>query len=83
MPLIYYVCENKHSIKKFFRQAKAAPALVPCLECDRQMRKSLSAPSSGSKISVDNGVQAKSVEIDLSVIEANVGERSTKNYREE
>lgn len=46
------------------------------------MKKILSSPSSSSKISVDNGVQARAVEISPDIIETNE-ERSKKNYREE
>jgi hypothetical protein len=46
------------------------------------MKKLLSAPSSTSKITVDNGVQARAVEINPDIIEINEA-RANKNYREE
>ena len=82
MPLIAYACKCKHVIKKFFRQGKDAPAFFACEKCNSQMKKSLSAPSNGSKIVVDNGVQARAVEIVPDIIEINKA-RSEKNYRED
>jgi len=45
------------------------------------MKKMLSAPTSLSKVTVDNGFQAKAVEIIPNIIELNE-ERSSKDYRE-
>jgi hypothetical protein len=82
MPLFAYSCECKNVIKKFFRQAKEAPAQISCELCGKNMKKLLSAPSSVSKIVVDNGVQARAVEIIPNIIEINQ-ERANKDYREE
>lgn len=82
MPLLCYVCECKHSVSKFFRQPKDGPAILACPICGKDMKKSLSSPTSSSKITVDNGVQAKAVEIIPDIISINE-ERSKKNYREE
>lgn len=46
------------------------------------MKKLLSAPSSSSKITVDNGFQARAVEIRPDIVEINE-ERSNKNLRED
>jgi putative FmdB family regulatory protein len=82
MPLIAYACECNHSEKKFFRQVKDIPATVACPKCEKQMKKLLSSPSSSSKISIDNGIQARAVEITPDIIEINKA-RSEKNYRED
>lgn len=83
MPLIAYQCNCGHSEKKFMRQAKDAPASFVCPKCNStELKKQLSSPSSGSKIVVDNGVQARAVEIVPDIIEINK-ERSEKNYRED
>lgn len=82
MPLIAYVCTCNHSEKKFHRQGKDAPATISCSKCGLSMKKSLSAPSSSSKIVVDNGFQARAVEINPNIVEINK-ERSEKNYKEE
>ena len=82
MPMVNYACENGHTDKKMFRKASDIPTFIDCSHCDKKMRKQLSAPSSSSKISVDNGVQARRVEISPDIIEVNE-ERSKKNYREE
>jgi hypothetical protein len=84
MPLIYYRCECSHSVSKFFRQAKDAPAFFACEapECKKQAKKQLKAPSSTSKIVVDNGFQARAVEVNPDIIEINEA-RSNKDYRED
>lgn len=82
MPLIHYLCECRHSTKKFYRQAKEAPAIIDCILCQCKAKKQLSAPSSTSKIVVDNGVQARAVEVNPDIIEINK-ERADKNYRED
>jgi hypothetical protein len=82
MPLINYTCECKHSVGKFFRQAKEAPASFICEKCNKEMKKTLSMPTSSSKITVDNGVQARAVEIIPNIVEINQ-ERSAKDYRTE
>lgn len=65
------------------RQAKDAPASFLCPNCNiDQMKKQLSSPSSSSKIVVDNGVQARAVEIVPDIIEINKA-RSEKDYRED
>lgn len=64
------------------RQAKDAPVSFLCPKCNySQMKKQLSSPSSGSKVTVDNGVMARAVEIVPDIIEINQ-KRSEKDYRE-
>jgi putative FmdB family regulatory protein len=83
MPLIAYSCEFcKTVIKKFVRTAKDAQSTFLCESCGKNVKKLLSSPSSASKIVVDNGVQARAVEITPNIIEINQ-ERSNKDYREE
>lgn len=83
MPLIAYSCDCGHSNKKFFRQVKEAPAVLLCEYCNKEnMKKRLSAPNSTSKISIDNGVQARAVEVNPDIIAIN-HERANKNYSED
>ena len=83
MPLIVYACKCGNIEKKFMRQAKDALASFLCPNCKvDQMKKQLSSPSSSSKITVDNGVQARAVEITPDIIEINKA-RSEKDYRED
>lgn len=83
MPLIAYACKCGNNEKKFIRQAKDALASFLCPKCNSsEMRKLLSSPSSSSKITVDNGVQARAVEIVPDIIEINKA-RSEKDYRED
>lgn len=80
MPIIAYQCSDGHVDKKFFRQVSKAPACVICKECNKEAKKILSAPTSLSKIVVDNGVQARAVEIIPNIIELNQ-EKASKDYR--
>lgn len=82
MPMIHYICnECGFSARKIFRKPPYPSTLI-CDKCNGSMTKELSAPSSSSKISVDNGVQARRVEISPDIIETNEA-RSKKDYREE
>jgi len=82
MPLIAYQCECKNSKTKYYRQVKDVPAFIICDKCEKQMKKLLSSPTNSSKITVDNGLQARAVEIIPDIVEINQ-KRSDKNYREE
>lgn len=83
MPLIAYSCQPCGSvIKKFVRTAKDAVVSLICVKCGSSLKKLLSAPSTTSKITVDNGVQARAVEIHPDIVEINEA-RSNKNYRED
>lgn len=65
------------------RRAIDVPASFLCPKCNTDnLKKQLSSPSSSSKIVVDNGVQARAVEIVPDIIEINKA-RSEKDYREE
>jgi hypothetical protein len=82
MPLIAFLCKKEHSKKKYYRQVKDIPASIICDECGESMKKCLSSPTNSSKITVDNGVQARAVEIIPDIVEINKA-RSEKDYREE
>lgn len=82
MPLIAYACECGSVNKKFIRMAKDVPSFLICAICSKKMKKLLSAGSQSSKILVDNGVQARAVEINPDIVEINE-ERSNKNLRED
>lgn len=82
MPLISYICECKHSDKKFYRRAKDAPATFLCKICGLAMKKALSVPSTSSKIVIDNGFQARAVEVIPDIVELNE-QRSNKDYSTE
>jgi uncharacterized Zn finger protein len=81
MPLIYYLCECSGSTSKFFRRPKEAPPSVKCQKCGKEQKKQLSAPNAKSIVIVDNGVQARSTEVDLELVK-DIEERSTKDFKE-
>lgn len=85
MPLIHYLCTQQscgHGVSKFHRQAKDAPAVLSCEVCKHDAKKQLKAPSSVSKIIIDNGFQARAVEVNPEIIEINKA-RAEKNYSQE
>lgn len=82
MPMIHYKCGDcSHALKKIFRKPPFPSTLI-CEKCNGSMTKELSAPTQSSKITVDNGVQARKVEISPDIVETNEA-RSNKNYRED
>jgi hypothetical protein len=81
MPIIHYLCECGHPMGKFFRSPKDAPLLSECIKCKKEAKKVLKAPSSTSTIIVDNGVQARAVEVNLEVVE-DIKDRSSKDFSE-
>jgi hypothetical protein len=80
MPLIYYLCSCGWDTSKFFRQPKDATSSIQCYKCDKEAKKQLSAPNSRSIVVVDNGVQARKVEVNLQVVK-DIESRSTKDFR--
>lgn len=79
MPIIAYGCECTSVIKKFVRKACDAPSSLICAICQKDMKRMLSAPFSTSKVTIDNGFQARAVEIHPDITEINA-ERSKKDY---
>jgi len=81
MPLINYLCECNHSVSKFFRQVKDSPAFFSCTKCGKDAKKILMAPNSTSVLTVDNGVQARAVEVNLEIVES-IKDRANKDAGE-
>lgn len=72
MPLIKYSCLScGNYFSEHVKKAVEAKMEAPCKKCGAPSKRTLSAPSNSSKIVVDNGVQARSVEVDMKVIESN------------
>lgn len=67
--IIYYECEKcNNSIKKHFRKSKDIVETIDC-ECGGKLERQLSAPTSKMTQVIDNGVQARKVEIMNEVVE--------------
>ena len=81
MPLINYLCDCGEVQKKYFKSAKDALSNVKC-KCGLEARKSFGATSSSHKITIDNGLMARSIEVDPDIMQIN-DERSAKDYTEE
>lgn len=71
MPLVKYNCTNIEcnlSFPIFYRSGKDIKDLAPCKKCGKEAKRILSAPTSSSKITIDNG-QARAVEVNSNIVE--------------
>jgi hypothetical protein len=71
MPLINYKCENQECgavFQKLYKKASDAPMALECKICKNNSKKLLSAPSSFSKMVIDQGV-GRAVELFPDVME--------------
>jgi len=69
MPRISYKCEDCGlSKKKFYKNAKDIQDKIKC-ECGGELKRKLSSPTQKSTMVVDNGVQAKAVELNKDIVE--------------
>lgn len=82
MPLINYLCSCGQSVKKYVKSAKDALPTIVCSKCGLEAKKSFGATSSSHKVTIDNGLMARRLEIDPNIMEIN-DERSAKDYTEE
>jgi len=73
MPRIEYLCTKCNSYsKKFFSKSKDITEEITCKVCKKyQASRQLSAPSSKSTMTIDNGFQARSTEIIHDIVEMN------------
>lgn len=73
MPMIMFKCNNPdcdNEIVKIFTKAKDIPPFLDCGQCGTgKLERQLGAPSSKSTQVIDNGVQARKVEVMNDVIE--------------
>lgn len=82
MPLINYVCSCGEVLKKYFRSVKDATGTSLCSKCGLEAKKSFGVTSSSHKVTIDNGVMSRKIEVDPSIMEIN-DERSVRDYTEE
>lgn len=71
MPLIKYKCLNdscKQITSVFKKTGKDADSEVICKYCGNKSKKTLNAPASSSKITIDNN-QARAVEVHPDIME--------------
>jgi hypothetical protein len=73
MPMITFECNNpdcKNSITKLFTSVKQIPPFLDCGACGTgKLERQLGAPSTKSTQVIDNGIQARKVEIMNDVVE--------------
>lgn len=82
MPLINYTCSCGEVQKKYFKSAKDATLTVKCSKCNAEVRKGFGNTSSSHKVTMDNGLVARAIEISPDIMEINDA-RSAKDYTEE
>lgn len=82
MPLINYSCTCGNSVKKYFKSPKEALASVLCEKCGSEAKKAFGATSTSKKVTIDNGVMARRIEVDENIMAIN-DDRSDKDYSEE
>ena len=73
MMLIKFVCNNPdcdNSIKKYFKKSKDIPCFLDCGACGTgKLERQLGAPSTKTTQIIDNGIQARQVEVSTEVVE--------------
>jgi len=80
MPRISYYCDTCSVYKKkFYKNSKEIVNKMKC-ECGGEQKRQLSAPSSKSTMVVDNGVQAKAVELDREIVDI-IEDREESSYK--
>jgi len=71
--IIKFVCNNPdcdNEIKKFFKEAKDISSFLDCGACGTgKLERTLGAPTSKSTQFIDNGIQARRVEVMDAVVE--------------
>jgi hypothetical protein len=69
MPRISYYCsECLKTLKKFYKTSKEIEDKREC-ECGGELVRQLSSPSQKSTMVMDNGLQAKAVEVNRDIVE--------------
>jgi len=69
MPRILYICNKcRKENKRFFKSSIEIQNKLEC-NCGGELERQLSSPSQRSKMVIDNGVQAKAVELDREIVE--------------
>lgn len=81
MPLISYFCTCGKTHKKYVKEAKDASTSIKC-ECGAVAKRGFGATSSSHKVSIDNGVMARRVEVSPDIMQIN-DDRSDRDYSEE
>ncbi len=73
MPMIQFQCNNPdcdNGITKLFTNIKQIPPFLDCGQCGTgKLERQLGAPNTKSTQIIDNGIQARRVEIDNDVVE--------------
>lgn len=70
--LINFVCNNpdcNNSVEKFIKKVSDIPPFLDCGECGTgKLERQLGAPFTKTTMVVDNGIQAKQVEVSTEVV---------------
>lgn len=81
--MINFACNNPdcdNSINKYFKKSKDIPPFLDCGACGTgKLERMLGAPTSKSTQFLDNGVQARKVEVMNAVVEKEQDKINTKD----
>lgn len=73
MPIIEFVCNNPdcdNNIEKYYKDITQIPPFLDCGQCGTgKLERGLGAPSTVSTQIIDNGLQARKVEVKSHVVE--------------
>lgn len=69
MPRIVYECQCGNVRKKMFTKVEDITNKLECDKCQGDMQRKLSSPCQKSTMIVDNGVQAKAVELNRNIVD--------------
>jgi hypothetical protein len=81
MPRILYLCSCGITTPYYLTIEKITP-FKTCSSCQKEAKRVLSGPASLNKITVDNGVSAKAVEIIPNILELNEERRKNEKKRQ-
>ena len=82
MPRILYRCNNCKKVTPFLLDATKITPTKECGFCGSVAKRTLSAPASEFKIEIDNGVNARVVEINPDILKLNEERREKEKRRE-
>jgi hypothetical protein len=83
MPLLNYACSCGEITKKYVKHARDSASFIVCPNCGLEARKSFGETSVGHKIVIDNGLMARSVELQSPDIMEINDERSALDLSED
>ena len=82
MPIISYSCNCGKVFNKYFKKVDEILPQIICTFCGKEAKKVFGKTSTSHKITIDNGLMARSIDVDPNIMDINE-ERSSRDYSEE